>query len=165
MVFFFFFLQHVGLVPWPKIKPVPPAVKCSVLTTGLPGKSQKMKFLSTREWGQRWGRLLEQRRRKAIGRIVCVCVCSVTFGSLQTHGLRQAPLFVEFSRQEYWSGLPCPPPGYLPNPGIESKTPASPAWQADTLPLSHWGSPTGSINAFFFHPLWVAGQGEETEQG
>ena len=36
----------------------------------------------------------------------------------------QAPLPMEFSRQEYWSGLPFPTPGYLPNPGIE---PASPA--------------------------------------
>ena len=32
---------------------------------------------------------------------------------------RQAPLSVEFSRQEYWSGFPCPPPGDLPDPGIE----------------------------------------------
>ena len=32
---------------------------------------------------------------------------------------RQAPLSMEFSRQGYWSGLPCPPPGDLPNPGIE----------------------------------------------
>ena len=32
---------------------------------------------------------------------------------------RQAPLSMEFSRQEYWSGLPCPSPGYLPDPGIE----------------------------------------------
>ena len=31
----------------------------------------------------------------------------------------QAPLPMEFSRQEYWSGLPIPPPGDLPNPGIE----------------------------------------------
>ena len=31
----------------------------------------------------------------------------------------QAPLFMGFSRQEYWSGLPCPPPGDLPDPGIE----------------------------------------------
>ena len=31
----------------------------------------------------------------------------------------QAPLSVGFSRQEYWSGLPCPPPTHLPNPGIE----------------------------------------------
>ena len=32
----------------------------------------------------------------------------------------QAPLSMGFSRQEYWSGLPCPPPGDLPAPGIES---------------------------------------------
>ena len=32
---------------------------------------------------------------------------------------RQAPLSIRFFRQEYWSGLPCPPPGYLPHPGIE----------------------------------------------
>ena len=32
---------------------------------------------------------------------------------------RQAPLSMGFSRQEYWSGLPCPPPGELPDPGIE----------------------------------------------
>ena len=32
----------------------------------------------------------------------------------------QAPLFMEFSRQEYWSGEPFPSPGDLPNPGIES---------------------------------------------
>ena len=43
---------------------------------------------------------------------------------------RQAPLSVGFSRQEYWSGLPCPPPGDLPGPGIE---PGSPALQADVL--------------------------------
>ena len=44
---------------------------------------------------------------------------------------RQAPLFMGFSRQEYWSGLSFPSPGYLPNPGIK---PASPALQADSLP-------------------------------
>ena len=44
-----------------------------------------------------------------------------------------------FSRQEYWRGLPCPPPGKLPNPGIEHR---SPALQADSLPAeqqSHGG--------------------------
>jgi len=41
---------------------------------------------------------------------------------------RQAPLFMRFSRQEYWSGLPFPSPRYLPNTGIE---PRSPALQAD----------------------------------
>ena len=39
----------------------------------------------------------------------------------------QAPLYVEFSKQEYWRGLPFPPPGDLPNPGIEPMSPASPA--------------------------------------
>ena len=37
---------------------------------------------------------------------------------------RQAPLYLKFSRQEYWSGLPFPPPGNLPDPGIEPKSPA-----------------------------------------
>ena len=43
----------------------------------------------------------------------------------------QAPPSMEFSRQEYWSGVPFPSPGDLPNPGIE---PGSPTSQADTLP-------------------------------
>ena len=43
------------------------------------------------------------------------------------------------SRQEYWSGLPFPSPGDLPNLGVK---PASPALQVDSLPLSHQGGPT-----------------------
>ena len=43
----------------------------------------------------------------------------------------QAPPFMEFSRQEYWSGLPFPSAGDLPYPGIE---PGSPTLQADALP-------------------------------
>ena len=42
----------------------------------------------------------------------------------------QAPLSMVFSKQEYWSGLPCPPPGDLPNPGTE---PRSPMLQVDSL--------------------------------
>ena len=38
----------------------------------------------------------------------------------------QAPLSMEFSRQEYWSGMPCPPPGDLPYPGIKLECPVSP---------------------------------------
>ena len=51
---------------------------------------------------------------------------------------RQAPLCMGFSKQEYWSGLPCPPPGDLPDTWIE---PTSPAFQANPLSLSHWGIP------------------------
>ena len=48
----------------------------------------------------------------------------------------QAPLSVGFSRQEYWSGVPFPSPGDLPNPGIE---PGSPALWADALPSGPLG--------------------------
>ena len=55
--------------------------------------------------------------------------------------LCQAPLSIGFFRQEYWSGLPCPPPGDLPSPVIEPVSPVVPALQAHSLPLSHQGSP------------------------
>ena len=45
-----------------------------------------------------------------------------------------APLSMGFSRQEYWSGLPCPPPGDLPVPGIKPTSCVTPALQADSLP-------------------------------
>ena len=53
----------------------------------------------------------------------------------------QAPLSIGFSRQEYCSGLSCRTTGDLPDPGIKRDSPASPALQADSLPLSHRGSP------------------------
>ena len=52
----------------------------------------------------------------------------------------QAPLFMEFSRQEHWSRLPFPSPGHLPNPGIE---PRSPILQAGSLPSESPGKPPG----------------------
>ena len=57
----------------------------------------------------------------------------------------QAPLSMGFLRQEYWSGLPCPPPGDLPNPGIK---PRSPALQAgDSLPFEPPGKPSMTLAA------------------
>ena len=53
----------------------------------------------------------------------------------------QGPMSMGFSRQEYWSGITCPPPGDLPDPGMELASPAAPALQVDTLPLSHRDSP------------------------
>ena len=50
----------------------------------------------------------------------------------------QAPLYVGFSRQEYYSGVPFPSPGDLPNPGIEPRPSAS---QADSLPTEPPGKP------------------------
>ena len=53
----------------------------------------------------------------------------------------QAPLSMGFSKQESWSGLPCPPPGNLSHPGVETASRAAPALLVDSLPLSHQGSP------------------------
>ena len=58
--------------------------------------------------------------------------------------VRQAPLTMGFSRQEYWNGLPFPPPGDLPNPGMEPGSPTppvSPALQADSLSTEPSGKP------------------------
>ena len=58
---------------------------------------------------------------------------------LRPHGLyvaHQAPLSMEFSRQEYWNGLPFPTPGDLPDPGIELCLLHLLHWQADSLPTA-----------------------------
>jgi len=65
---------------------------------------------------------------------VCVCVCVyftqyVWLFVIPWTVAHWAPLSMRFPRQEYWSGLPCPPPGDLPNPGIK---PRSPALQTDS---------------------------------
>ena len=61
--------------------------------------------------------------------------------------VRQAPLSMGFSRQEYWSGLPFPSPGDLPNLGIE---PRSPSLQADSLPSESPGKPNLSNGIYLF---------------
>ena len=69
----------------------------------------------------------------------------------------QAPLSMGFRGQEYCSGLPFPPPGALPNPGMEPTSLASPAWQAGSLHLAPSGKPP--------YWLWVlSGQGTRTLQ-
>ena len=54
----------------------------------------------------------------------------------------QAPPSMGILQARNWSGVPFPPPGDLPDPGIEPTSPASSALQADSLPLSQIGSPT-----------------------
>ena len=93
--------------------------------------------------------------------------CDQLFATLWTVA-HQAPLSMGFSRQEYWSGLPCPPPGDLPNRGSE---PASPALQVNSLsggppgkphmpvetPLSLCDNQTAPIPFTYSHsncPLW-----------
>ena len=76
---------------------------------------------------------------------VCVCVCLCVCVRVLSRFSRvllfvtwwtvtyQAPLSLGFSRQEYWSGLPCPPPGNLPNPRIKPDS-CLLRWQAGSLP-------------------------------
>ena len=60
--------------------------------------------------------------------LVCV-LCSVMSDSVTPWtAAHQAPLYVEFFRQEYWSGLQFPPPGDLPDPGIEPVFPVPPSF-------------------------------------
>ena len=73
--------------------------------------------------------------------LLCVCVQSLSCVQLFVTpwtAACQASLLMRFSRQEYWSGLPCPPPGDLPNRGIE---PRSPALLVDSLPSEPPGKP------------------------
>ena len=51
----------------------------------------------------------------------------------------QDPLSMGFPRQEYWSGLPFPPPGNLPDPGLEPTSPVSPTLQVNSLPTEPSG--------------------------
>ena len=69
----------------------------------------------------------------------CHLSCVQLFVTLRTVA-GQAPLFKGFSRQEHWSGLPCAPPGNLPDPGIEPMSPEAPALQVLPFPLSCSGS-------------------------
>ena len=74
-------------------------------------------------------------------------------------------LSMGFSRQEYWSGLPCPPTGNLPDPGIERMFPSPPALQEDSLFSEPPGRPlVGIVNTqwiniliwYFCHHSWDA---------
>ena len=64
----------------------------------------------------------------------------------------QSPLSMGFPRQEYWSGLPWPPPGCLPDPRIQT---VSSAWQVDSLPLSHLGRPCTTITTIHFQNFFI----------
>ena len=80
-------------------------------------------------WGRDWS------HREAS---VCVLVAQLCLTLCDPMDCSQAPLSMEFSKQEYWSGLPFLSPGDLPNPGIE---PGSPALQAESLPSEPLGKP------------------------
>ena len=72
-------------------------------------------------------------------------VCAELLGHVQLFvtlwtEARQAPLYVGFARQEYWNGLPFPPPRDLPDPSIEPASPVLAAWFLTTSAL--WEAPS-----------------------
>ena len=80
----------------------------------------------------------------------------------------QAPLSVGLPRQEYWSGLPFPPPGGVPDPRIKPSSPASPALRLYSLPLSHLRIPDkGTPSCLFLHraSFWTQNPSTKEEAG
>ena len=70
------------------------------------------------------------------------CFSHVQFFAILLSVGHQAPLSMGFSRQEYWSGSPCPPPRDLPDPGSKrTSLKSNLSWQAGSLPLAPCGKP------------------------
>ena len=98
-------------------------------------------------------------------KVSCCCCClalksCLTLCHTPWTVAHKSPLSMGFSRQEYWSGLPWPPPGDLPNPGIESM---SPELQVDSLPLEPPGKPKQRLEEhkeFIFISSLMASEGK-----
>jgi len=103
-----------------------------------------------------------------IGEGFCVCVCVCVCARVRAHAqllihvwlfvtpwtvTHQAPLSTGILRQEYWSGLPFPPPGDLPGPGIEHACPSLAGRFFTTAPI--WTSPHGCLLVHCFIFLFV----------
>ena len=114
----------------PSFQPSIPLSICTLLLSGTMLPSRSILYFPC----------LSLRLRPHLPQPLYVLSCSVMSNSLRPHWLQPARLLCPWglSRQEYWSGLPCPPPGDLPNPGIE---PRSPALQLDSLPIEPPGKP------------------------
>ena len=85
--------------------------------------------------------------------VLCCAVTSVMSDSATLWTIaHQAPPSIGFYSQEYWSRLPCPPPGDLPSSGIEPTSPVSPALQENSLLLSHQVSPKLTVTCSQKHP-------------
>ena len=135
-----------GDLPNRGTEPGSPALEADALTSEPPGKWRKDKVKCplynemVLEIGRNW-LMFSQRSVLSLS-------CVRLFAAPWTVAY-QAPPSMEFSRQEYWSGLPFPSPGDLPNRGIE---PGSPCLQADTLPSEPPGKP-GAMHGHCFIEL------------
>ena len=85
-------------------------------------------------WRSQYGNNMDVPRKtknRTTRHVGVLCRFSLSDSATPRTVAHKTPLSMGFSRQEYWSGLPCPPPGDPPDPGME---PRSPALQADSLP-------------------------------
>ena len=76
--------------------------------------------------------------------VFCMCAQSLSHVQLFVTSWTvacEAPLSMTYFQREYWTGLPFPPLGDLPNPGIKPASPVSPALQADATPAEPLGKP------------------------
>ena len=122
-----------GDLPLPGIEPKYPAVSCTAsgfFTTEPPGK-RSLYVTEPQLLPCHFVCISFNTHRYPMGGGGLVAKSCLTLGNPMSYTACQAPLSMEFSRQEYWSGLPFPSPGDLPNLGIELR---SPALQADSLP-------------------------------
>ena len=105
-------------------------------------------------WDYSWLNVAEEKTAIRPG---CAMLSSVVSDSFWPHGLQLTRLLYTrgFSRQEYWSGLPCLPPGSCPNPVIKSRSPALPG---DSLLTELPGKPSGQAEMWILQlrtPYWV----------
>ena len=78
---------------------------------------------------------------------------------------RQALLSMGFSRQEYWRGLPCPPPGDLPDPGTEPESPALACSFITTVPSCAEAETRACIEVVYFEELPKESGGKDKDEG
>ena len=100
---------------------------------GAPGPEVSLLAKTACGSGQQSWELTAQEQSK------CQLLSHIRLFATQLTVTCQAPLSMGFSRQEYWSGWPCPSPGDLPDPGIE---PGSPALQGDSFLTEPPGKPS-----------------------
>ena len=120
------------------------------LTLHLFSKQKEIFLSNHREIKTKKGIGMTQMRECLLGCFSCVQLIV----TLQTIAC-QAPLSMGFSRQEYWSGLPCLHPGDLPNPGIEPVSLMSPALAGRFLTTSATGEPYDSDRNEWTYTIWT----------